>query len=110
MITEDYCSSDIARLIKEKGLVFAEHTKPIPKYNDDGTIETIATITHQTAMKWLRKKGYHIYTDYNSRLGVWNRYIRELSTDVIWSIGGFSSHEEAMEEALKYTLKNLIEP
>lgn len=110
MITEDYCSSDIAILIKEKGLVFAEHTKPIPKYNDDGTIGTIATITHQTAMKWLRKKGYHIYTDYSSRFGVWIRHIRELNTGVIWSLGGYSSHEEAVDAALMFTLECLIEP
>ena len=67
MITEDYCSCGIARLIKEKGLVFAEHTSYIPKYNADGTAELITTITHQTAMKWLREKHLiHVYAEHKA--------------------------------------------
>jgi len=63
--------------------------------------------THQMAMAWLRKKGYHIYTVYDTTHKYWHRHI-QASTGVVWSLGGLASHDEAVETALKYALECLI--
>ena len=116
MIEEDYCSCDIARLIKEKGLVFAEHTSYIPKHNADGTAELITTITHQTAMKWLREKhliaividcwfGGDRYISWHGKIMC---YGEDLKTQQDVELPYVATYEEAVEAAVKYALINLI--
>ena len=110
-ITEDFCSYEVAKLLKEKGfkepvtelnkLLFKEGEKPVLK------------ITHQKAMKWLREEKNIIIVVqpeyFNVELicfafgcDIWcNDNYEKLQ-------GIFPSHEEAVESALNYTLKNLI--
>lgn len=116
MITEDFVSYEVAKLLKEKGFV-------IPcdwLYCSDGTFghrnslwdkEMFPAPTLQMAMKWLReiygidivieisnpsvkdRKYYCMIWDGNN-----NSYILDL----------FNSYEEATESAIEYCLENLI--
>lgn len=124
MIKEDYCSYEISKLLKEKGFDESIHTW----YNtDDGSPEFIegyikmsnadfaandedscSAPTHQLACAWLRGKGYHIYVDYNTKYNCWHRHIQETSTGIVWSLGGLKSHDDAIENAIKYALEVLI--
>ena len=127
MITEDYVSFEIAKLLKEKG--FDERVKSY--YTESGlegymfTLKTtkntelnnefISRPTHQMAMKWLReeKEIYItiIYGDYPSL----NKVFWTLQID---SLEGFDlpdsfykeydKYEEACEAAIKYCLENLL--
>lgn len=112
MITEDYCSDEVANLLKEKGfiepvtelnkLLFKEGKKPVLK------------ITHQKAMKWLREV-YHIFIEISTSIDLngnyhFNytildkecKYVRKRYTSFDWK------YEDAVEEALKYLLENVI--
>lgn len=134
MITEDYCSYEVSKLLEEKEFPINEHL--FMYVNKDGKLMTdhqacltltneeyraffddyVPTITHQMAMKWLRdiydihisvgkaflindidNKPYFVqvctkkcHTSYNT----WSEY--------------HSTYEEAVEAALKHSLKNLI--
>ena len=121
MITEDYVSFEVAKLLKEKG--FDEPIQHFYKFDSKelyrGTVFTNTQIgdkfynapTHQMTMKWLRKMhnisiepsalnahswAYTIYKLLNNK-------VKELYND-----GGFDSYEEATETAIKYCLENLI--
>ena len=125
MITEDYCSYEVAKLLKEKGFNESCYTcyveKEISHYDYSSTnyelIDgVISCPTLQMAMKWLiEEKNILIVIephDYD--------YINEKSKSFSWSlwIGGnyyecieskdYPSYEEAIEAALKYCLDNLI--
>lgn len=125
MITEDYVSFEVAKLLKEKGFGVEEETRgyyPIKgdalgrlmfgaEYHHNTSQVQISAPTLQMARKWLRKtygidiiieisnpsvkdrKYYCMIWDGNN-----NSYILDL----------FNSYEEAVEAALKYSLKNLI--
>lgn len=121
MITEDYVSFEVAKLLKEKGFnesiwtCYIEHEIFHYDYtssNSDLIDDVISAPTHQMAMAWLREvhkihitispvsgKGYNAtlcdvgdFDDFN--------YIGE--TDY------FLHPEEAVEAALKICLENLI--
>lgn len=128
-IKEAYCSYEVARLLKEKG--FDELC--IFKYNLEGikvkagqAIDEWSNTeleegecsapTHQMACDWVRKKGWHIsiqltYDDnYNA---VYYVTISSTKTFLAEDIGEleykyFSKVEDANNEALKYSLENLI--
>lgn len=123
MINEDYCSYEVAKLLKEKG--FNEPTWT--RYEDDNEIifgdkydwnnspmGQISAPTHQMAMKWLREiYGLHIWVDY-SRLDcnekqpyLWNIVETKIDGDY-WGGTYNKSPKNAVESALNYTLKNLI--
>ena len=109
MISEDYVSLEIAKLLKEKGfdepvtelnkLLFKEGEKPVLK------------ITHQKAMKWLREvhnidifpwkicKGIYSCAIFNSNTG------QDLSSNKDFPS---EKYEETVEAAIKYCLENLI--
>lgn len=121
MITEDYVSYEVAKLLKERG--FDEPIQYFYKFDSKelyrGTVFTNTQIgdkfynapTHQMAMKWLReiygidivieisdpsvkdRKYYCIIWDDNN-----NSYILDL----------FNSYEDAVEAVLKYVLENLL--
>ena len=107
MITEDYCSQEVYRLLREKGFNGEIHTT----FDKEGY--TQVSITHQMAMKWLREKKDIIiviqpeYFNVESKCSMW-------SCDTWWNDnyekvqGDFSSYEEAVEATLKYVLENLI--
>ena len=98
MITEDYCSFEVAKFLKEKGfdekcrafykclplnpiLYKCDTTQmfdyctnlSLSKYNYDGEEMNIAAPTHQMTLKWLREK-YNILADigYDDLDWFWN--------------------------------------
>lgn len=127
MVTEDYVSFETAKLLKEKGfneLTPLSYSLPygyeshIPCNNDVDT-DFVSRITLQMAMKWLRKEhGLHCHSDYDIVLG-WYCQITSLTETVEYDYeemkhyhpdkdNGFSSPEEACEEAIRYCLEKLI--
>ena len=134
MITEDYVSFEIAKLLKEKG--FDENTPVNYFVGDDKPrgcmvgemiyhkrleedTHLIACPTLQMAMKWLRREhNLHCNSNYDIVLG-WYCEITSLTETVEYDYlemkhyhpdkdNCFSSQEEACEEAIKYCLENLI--
>lgn len=125
MITEDYCSYEVAKLLKEKGFDESCYTcyveKEISHYDYSSTnyelIDgVISCPTLQMAMKWLREEKSTLIViephDYD--------YINEKSKSFSYSLWvgdnyyeyieskDYPSYEEAIEAALKYCLQNLI--
>ena len=122
MITEDYVSFEIAKLLKEKGF----NRYPLfPCYKEDNgefidiptTLDTInycfiPAPTLQMAMKWLREvhntcisvdvkiggKKYYVCIS-NTESGLSNGVLE----DEVWD-----TYEDACEAAIKYCLENLI--
>lgn len=109
MITEDYCSYEVAKLLEEKGLEDYGYSCIIHK---DGT----KSFTHQMALKWLREiHNVHVDIGYDDLDWFWN--IISISENVPiadrpkFLVTGTACHrtyEEAVEAALKYVLENLI--
>ena len=127
MITEDYVSVEVAELLKEKGfdtpVNYEYHYKiTIPqfhkkKHNFNGieyrncSSEWYSAPTQQMAMKWLREVHLqHIQISYLH--GAYREYeyavINTFNGKAYHEPVSFSSYEEAVEAALKYTLENLI--
>lgn len=122
MITEDYVSFETAKLLKEKGFdgeclnSYLDGVLFDASFNKEGFVNAP---TLQMAMKWLREvHNLHCNVDYDFVLG-WYCQITSLKKTVEYDYeemkhyhpdkdNGFSSPEEAYEEAIKYTLENLI--
>ena len=108
-ITEDYCSRDIYRLLREKGFDGEIHTT----FDKDGY--TQASITLQMAMKWLLRE-YRLYMNVVPSVEgyywteKWHSYVEDLNKRYPYGkfIGTFNSPEAACEAAIKYCLQNLI--
>lgn len=135
MITEDYCSFEIAKLLKEKGFdAETEHELwyVVEKFSTgchwnsciynvgDTTSEydekyCIAMPTLQMAMKWLREV-HKLYVNVCPSVEgyywteKWHSYVENLEKRYPFGrfIGTFNSHEQACEAAIKYCLTNLI--
>ena len=137
MITEDYCSFKIAKLLKEKGFEI-DTNKDYWKIGEDGTMYFMSSIgaytsnpnneyafyrpensypcpTHQKAMKWLREvHGIFIAINNDDLDFNWQCYDlinRDGTLDpkiLSESYAGYKTYEQAVEAALKYALKNLI--
>jgi hypothetical protein len=113
MITEDYVSFEIAKLLKEKGFDWnCESKKFYPEpYYDQESPDGVYSPTLQMACKWLREVHglfieMHIQND-----GSYIGYI--YNTNGFGLIGWdkrrvSSSYEQACEAAIKYCLKNVI--
>ena len=128
MITEDYVSFEVAKLLKEKGFDGITE-KWYLKYKGEYTLVSKGTAEHpdssidvptiQMAMKWLREVySLHCNSDYDFVLG-WYCQITSLKETVEYDYeemkhyhpekdSGFSSPEEACEAAIKYCLENLV--
>lgn len=136
-ITEDYCSFDIAKLLKEKGFDWYEspfyseqdrdewrqnnsYTVPNEEYDpdlpfDSETLTLVAPhVSIQMAMKWLRET-YQIFirisTDFLYPLKYYGEifcYGDNLKTQQDVSTKKFESPEQAGEAAIKYCLENFI--
>lgn len=115
MITEDYCSYEVAKLLKEKG--FDEDTERVYERNIMACrYEDYPMPTHQMAMKWLRDV-YDIHISVNKTFlinDIDNKtylvYVctKECHTSYnAWS-EYHSTYEQAVEAALKYCLTELI--
>ena len=117
MITEDYCSDEVANLLREKGfiepvtelnrLLFKEGKKPVLK------------ITLQKAMKWLRLVHDIMISPYALSLGYYFEIFDLTNRDItgckpLYKVGVpnkeavLSTYEEACDAAIKYCLENLI--
>ena len=123
MVTEQYCSFETAKLLKEKGFngySFAYYTTD-KKLNinckaltnaaiDDGiTYCEFSAPTHQMAMAWLREKEIDIIV-FHEKLPM-NRYwarIEKYPYTEFQQEPIYSTYEEAVDAALKYALENLI--
>ena len=128
MITEDYVSFEIAKLLKEKG--FDEVTsKWYLKYKGEYTLVSRGTAEHsnssidvptlQMAMKWLRDV-HDLIISVSFTVHGWLCDITKVFRDsngfivnINHGIGDDSlpycdEHEEACEAAIKYCLENLI--
>ena len=123
MITEDYVSFEIAKLLKEKGFdegcsfivnTISKGVMPVswPTTNSDIEDEKaclIALPTLQMAMKWLREvHNIHIEIGYN--LGYFPVCISTKTNDTIpyIAMGSPFTYEQACEVAIKYCLEHLI--
>ena len=135
MITEDYCSYEVAKLLKEKG--FDEpclqmwECGPDKKYlfrlqsscyQNITEEDSCLAPTHQMTMKWLREvHSLHINLDIHwlhfANLNGWVYLIEKIldnGVEYIDSKGDendktfYSTYKEACEAAIKYCLENLI--
>lgn len=124
MITEDYVSFEISKLLKEKGfdepcLMCYSYDKKLGNYGQynsykNSEVFSLTAPTLQMAMKWLREVHHlHIITEISDPSQVNPKYY----IIVIWTTGLkreshilelFDSYEEAVEEGIKYCLENLI--
>lgn len=130
MITEDYVSFEIARLLKEKGF----NEKVICYYDDGGSLNlnkfvefqccnqgygsgVFAAPTLQMVMKWLREVHNICITIYPDKAKGYEAVLYDTKDNVeiiLQSFGVYGSHifgdsyEEACETAIKYCLENLI--
>ena len=134
MITEDYCSYEVAKLLKEKGFLKEEDlrmTQNLSFYDNIGLhhnlnkwydsliqdkIDFIVAPTHQMAMKWLREV-HNIFIVIEPHM---YDYINEKNSSYVTSLWqgdnyyenitskDYPAYEEAVEAALKYSLENLI--
>ena len=117
MIEEDYVSVETVRLLREKGFDSDECEVHYDPY-DHQEYE----ITLQMAIKWIRKKGFHIFApleidyDEDERGTKWYHNatyypeIRRVSDGKIMYDDGslYAEPEQAYEVAIKYCLENLI--
>lgn len=133
IITEDYVSYEVAKLLKEKGFdepCRTSYSLESKKLNEEeASLDwstkwypiVISAPTHQTALKWLREeKHYYIQIMLDSwalggHLGYYiviqdiNSDFEECSPHVNdENTVFFKTYEEAIEAALKYVLENLI--
>ena len=124
MITEDFCSFELSKLLKEKGFdgecigcywdskeTFDINYEPLSYSDGDLRDEVVLAPTYQMAMKWLRERHVIIVivpAYFNSE--------QCASWDIdIWAgdnyehlFEDYSTYEEAVEAALKYCLTKLI--
>lgn len=118
MITEDYCSFELSKLLKEKGFdvelqcdSYYEETQKqinIPWQTEiDGLYPHC---THALAMKWLRCKEIYIEIDILGKTNIkYGFTILKLNEGEIYSDDKvYTTYEEAVEAALKYVLEKLI--
>jgi hypothetical protein len=125
MITEDYCSYEVSKLLKEKG--FDEKT--LSYYEDNvlchgdwfewnrSPLGHIAAPTHQIVMRWLREV-HKIFIEIRIYFAPKPHYRADVLEfndleDIQWLddlavLPMKDTYEEAVEAALKYTLENLI--
>lgn len=132
-ITEDYCSFEIAQLLKEKGFNIkcfdfyeqevcgvydCDATSPQPKHSqrydptnwndeDDDRSIVYSRPTHQMALKWMREvHKYVIIIDYKPNT---KKYFSCIKNRIgTWVIEYCDSYEQAAEVAILYVLKKLI--
>ena len=104
MITEDYCSPEVERLLEEKEFDSWQ--------GNEGDVDGSRYCTHALAMKWMREKRIiitvNIAIDYVNPV-YWGE-ITDLDnlTDGRYMLRCSPTYEQAVEAALKLALENLI--
>ena len=129
MLTEDYCSYEVAKLLDKKG--FREYCEAIYFILENGDYRwskidipirdcsickpaAILCPTHQMAMKWLRevhKLHIEISVDINDKHFFYASIYyngEECWEEKEYYPDGVATYEEAVEAALKHCLTNLI--
>ena len=117
MITEDYVSFEIAKLLKEKGFNEGCPTTYTSNglfhtHNYRPLVEDIFAPTLQMAMKWLRLI-YHIHirlinsSDESYRYEIYPRK-GKYNSCCFSDKSYYETYEQACEAAIKYCLENLI--
>ena len=121
MITEDYVSFEIAKLLKEKGFVGecffcwdnVTETNRISSLmvcsNKELVEHYYAMPTLQMAMKWLREEHAIIIELHHQHRKEWYAIISSENPLGIgvYTTSTFNTYEEACEAAIKYCLENL---
>ena len=129
MITEDYVSFEVAKLLKEKGFEgdinayyhIWDNGNKVCSAQEFSRSEAphlyIPAPTHQTAMRWLREK-YNIYisiqpdfpSDKDYKMcWCWSASILHENCITLKEYQCYiETYEDAVEAALKYCLENLI--
>lgn len=126
MVTEDYVSFEIAKLLKEKGFDIPVYQYYFPPSNDNLNYSefdddwnsiwehSYSAPTHQMTLKWLREV-HNIYIDiltYTTGKNIQFRWVGYEKGRLFSQEEGktiyFDSYEQAIEAALLYVLKNLI--
>ena len=128
MITEDYVSYEIAKLLKEKGFnekvdtfykmdaEFLKSTLCI-NYNDvkfalldmhNIPENTVSAPTLQMAMKWLREIHNIDISVTPDRKAGYSVLIFKAKRLPFYTLDSYSIYEEACEAAIKYCLENMI--
>ncbi len=123
MIYDEICTYEVAKLVKEKGFneyvdtFYAEncntpHSQGPEKWNDyDGRY---AAPTQSLLQRWLREeKGLHIEISVSvndKHCFYWALYSKgcDCWEEVVMCSDEYATYELALEDALKYALKNLI--
>lgn len=129
MITEDFVSFEVAKLLKEKGFDgdinayyhIWDNGNKVCSAQEFSCSEAphlyILAPTHQMAMKWLREVHNICITIYPDKENGYEAVLYNIKDDVeiiLQSFGIYDSHifedsyEDAVEAALKYALENLI--
>lgn len=127
MIHEENCTYEVCKLAKEKG--FDERTKYYYEANcvNPKAIEhctgancfnkypkAVSAPTQALLQRWLREaKGYYVYPFFDNESRRWTWVCRELTGDMWIQLLDFEeryfdTYELALEDALKYTLENLV--
>ena len=118
MITEDYVSFEVAKLLKEKGFDIPYNSRgvyingvllnPGDGYRLNYEDEIINVCSLQMAMKWLRE--VHKMYIYVAHDGMENTWFARVYNDykTLSDVDNHSTYEEAAEVAIKYCLENLI--
>jgi len=122
-IQEPYCSFEVSKLLSEKGF---DCGNPKTAYTKDGVNKIspyssfydpykypILDCTHALAIEWIRVN-FEIICTYTTPTKINNKWLfggkifsmKNEGDNIV--IGAFNSPQEAIEEALLYTLKNLI--
>lgn len=122
-VTEDYCSFELNKLLKEKGfdapvnmtydtkgIIAAKWIDPSLDYISRDWM--FPRVTHQMALKWLREV-HNICISVDVKIGGGKYYVCISSTENGLSHGVledevWDTFEEACEAAIKYCLTNLI--
>lgn len=117
MIKEAYVSFEVAKLLKEKGFNWeCEYCYNLPNNNPYSNADYKVSYpkpTHQMAMAWLREV-HHIAINigwgeiFEDQYKWWCIVLNMDNCDILYEINHHASYEEAVEEALKYTLEKTI--
>lgn len=68
----------------------------------------VAAPTIPQVLKWLRKKGIEVYSNYNRVYKHWTYIARAFDDSCYNSVGGFKSYEQAELAGIGYVLDKLI--
>lgn len=124
MITEDYVSLEVAKLLKEKGFDIPYNSRgvyingvllnPGDGYRFNYEDEIINVCSLQMAMKWLREvHNLHIavivaYRHLPRRYEAHIMKLKSIDDFILNQLVDFASYEEACESAIRYCLTELI--